>query len=408
MLHNTLKIVTDTSPTFQFVSIDHRRPVLGEKLLNHLNLDIPSTFLTILDSSRYTNNNNYPKTVNISSEMVKKHFSTFAGIQEMMLKAYPIPRSIEYNNTMDRYNGIIPYDHSRLPLPIARSPYNNNEYQRYINASDVLPPVGFPSKHSYIATQAPLPTTIGDMWSMVWNHHVELIVMLTKVEDKKAIAYWPIGDNIIAAAKDAINATPSLRGSSSTVTESESLPGFYQIVDEGRLKITIQNTVPHSEFDVRQLLIQDLSNPDDPSGKKPCNQRNVNLIQYKTWPDGGVPLRASFLHFLMVYRLLRSHMRFSRSPIVVHCLAGVGRTGTFIAIDMMLDYIASEMLARRIPSLAKVAEVVAALRTCRQRLVDRPGQYAWIYNFLQYAYWNPYRERIGLPRFFHENYDGFK
>lgn len=429
---------------FTWVNLDHRRSSLGTRFVEHLNSSVPREFHRLLDDNKFHNPNVTGNPYKAPPNMIQQHMSAFSSIQDMMTDLYPLPLSTssEPFRAKNRYTSVLPHDHSRVllgpdhpnradPADLYSVPYSQLSQQQllstYFNGSDVLPPVGFPSQYSYIACQAPKPTSIDDIWNMIWHHHVELIVMLTPLAADKACPYWPGGVNTAIAPSGLGAYTMTTAGTtapggglplSRAPTTSRPAEGFSTPLPSAALqpnrqytepesgctqtyadcyKVTVQNIVTETEFVVRQFLIQYLGDTSDPHGLHPSHQRNVNLLQYNAWPDHGTPSRTSFLYMFMAYRVLRSQIKLINSPILVHCSAGVGRTGTFITIDMMLDYMRETMLQGQIPSLAKVSEVVASLRTSRLRMVDRSAQYAWIYKFLQFSFWHPFRKHLGLP-----------
>ncbi|XP_067833131.1 receptor-type tyrosine-protein phosphatase kappa-like, partial [Heptranchias perlo] len=191
------------------------------------------------------------------------------------------------NKTKNRYLNILPYDHSRVVLR-SKGPADG-----FINASYID---GYRKPNYYIATQGPLVETIADFWQMIWQENSSIIVMLTNLteQDKsKCEQYWP-----------------------------EQIPSQTY----GEFTVTFTGLEPQS---TKQLIIRDFLLHKGGSDRP----RTVRQFHYRDWPDHGVPR-----HQIAIYRLIKRINQSSRhtGPIVIHCSAGVGRTGTFIAIDYLL------------------------------------------------------------------------
>eukprot|EP00878_Enallax_costatus_P032416 GHUV01035624.1.p1 GENE.GHUV01035624.1~~GHUV01035624.1.p1 ORF type:complete len:306 (+),score=75.01 GHUV01035624.1:411-1328(+) len=189
----------------------------------------------------------------------------------------------------NRYCNVLPYDYNRVVLQGG---------QQYINASHItvqLPKLQRPC--SYIATQGPLPATASDFWRMVVDLKVPAIVMLTNVSEcgvTKCAQYYPAQENGKAR-----------------------LPGF---------KIQVEQVVPFSpDCTLRVMRVADISSGCD---------HVLSHYHFHAWPDHGTPDSSAGLR--AVCRSLTT-ARDSRKPVVVHCSAGIGRTGTFCAVDILLQ-----------------------------------------------------------------------
>ncbi|XP_050929430.1 receptor-type tyrosine-protein phosphatase eta isoform X11 [Lates calcarifer] len=227
------------------------------------------------------------------------------------------------NKPKNRYNNVLPYDSSRVKLSIIHgSPYDD-----YINAN-YMP--GYNSRKEFIAAQGPLPTTVSEFWRMIWEKNVQTLVMLTRCNEQgrvKCEQYWGSGtmhfENI------------------TVITTSE---------------------IPLEDWTIRDFDIKNV---------KTAETRSVRHFHFTAWPDHGVPetteLLISFRH------LVREHMnQYSRhSPTVVHCSAGVGRTGTFIAIDRLIFQIERE-------NIVDVYGIVHDLRMHRPLMVQTEDQYVFL------------------------------
>ncbi|KAG8451099.1 hypothetical protein GDO86_003389 [Hymenochirus boettgeri] len=191
----------------------------------------------------------------------------------------------------NRYSYILPYDHSRVKLTLI----DGKQDSGYINANYIQ---GFSGANEYIATQAPMPATFDDFWRMVWEKEVRIIVMLTVCEEHGKVLcdqYWP----------------------SETAAYG---PFTVQKVSEVICK----------EWTIRHLTINRLKDVDSPV-------RHISQLHYTAWPDRGIPHNPSSL--ITFAELVREEIQITKGPgpTVLHCSAGVGRTGTFIALDVSLQ-----------------------------------------------------------------------
>ncbi|KRX54198.1 Tyrosine-protein phosphatase non-receptor type 11 [Trichinella sp. T9] len=209
------------------------------------------------------------------------------------------------NRMKNRYKNILPFDHTRI---ILRGGDPSKIGSDYINANliEVLPEFeifdGITRK--YISTQGCLNNTIDDFWQMVWQEHSRIIVMTTKEIERgkiqtKCVRYWP--------------------------EEGQSWnTGFNK---EICLSLLIERMTP--DFAIRTLRLQKIVNDE-------AESRLVYHYQFLAWPDHGVPPNpGTVVNFLEEINQLESGMTDKR-PLIVHCSAGIGRTGTFIAIDLIL------------------------------------------------------------------------
>lgn len=186
--------------------------------------------------------------------------------------------NMDVNKPKNRYANVIAYDHSRVILP----PEDNILGSDYINANYCD---GYRKHNAYVATQGPLPETFADFWRMCWELRTATIVMMTKLEERTRIKcdqYWPT------------------RG-----TETY-----------GSMTISITDVQELATYCIRTFQINKQGYSD---------RREIKQLQFTAWPDHGVPDHpAPFLQFL---KRVRSMNPSDAGPIVVHCSAGVGRTG---------------------------------------------------------------------------------
>ncbi|KAM9299405.1 receptor-type tyrosine-protein phosphatase H [Gastrophryne carolinensis] len=200
------------------------------------------------------------------------------------------------NRAKNRFTNVLPYDHSRVKLSIIDGITSTD----YINAN-YMP--GYNSTKEFIASQGPLPNTTADFWRMIWEHHIDTIVMLTNCMENgriKCERYWPL-DYTPCTYGDII-----VTGTSDTILEEWTIRDF---------------SVKHG---------------------KQLGTKSLRHFHFTAWPDHGVPdSTASIIKFR---NLVRDHMdqRRSTGPTLVHCSAGVGRTGTLIALDYLIQQMERE------------------------------------------------------------------
>ncbi|XP_070406804.1 receptor-type tyrosine-protein phosphatase eta isoform X3 [Nothobranchius furzeri] len=226
------------------------------------------------------------------------------------------------NKPKNRYNNVLPYDSSRVKLSIVHGNPNGD----YINA-DYMP--GYLSRKEFIAAQGPLPVTVSDFWRMIWEKNVYTLVMLTRCNEQgrvKCEQYWG--------------------------------PGTMHYKD---ITVTITTEIPLEDWTIREFSVKNV---------KTTEVRLVRHFHFTAWPDHGVPetteLLISFRH------LVREHMnQYTDSPTVVHCSAGVGRTGTFIAIDRLIYQIERD-------NIVDVYGIVHDLRMHRPLMVQTEDQYVFL------------------------------
>nr|XP_033809753.1 receptor-type tyrosine-protein phosphatase S isoform X15 [Geotrypetes seraphini] len=234
--------------------------------------------------------------------------------------------NLEVNKPKNRYANVIAYDHSRVIL----LPIEGIVGSDYINANYID---GYRKQNAYIATQGALPETFGDFWRMVWEQRSATIVMMTKLEEKSRIKcdqYWPS------------------RGTDTY----------------GMIQVTLLDTIELATFCVRTFSLHKNGSSE---------KREVRQFQFTAWPDHGVPeYPTPFLAFL---RRVKTCNPPDAGPIVVHCSAGVGRTGCFIVIDAMLERIKHE-------KTVDIYGHVTLMRSQRNYMVQTEDQYSFIHDAL--------------------------
>ncbi|XP_042538288.1 LOW QUALITY PROTEIN: tyrosine-protein phosphatase non-receptor type 7 [Dipodomys spectabilis] len=225
----------------------------------------------------------------------------------------------------DRYKTILPNPQSRVCLGRAQSQEDGD----YINANYIRGYDG--QEKAYIATQGPMPNTVADFWEMVWQEEVRLIIMLTQLCEgkEKCVHYWP--------------------------TQEENY---------GPFQIRIQDLNEHPEYTVRRLVIQHQE-----------EQRPVKHVLFSAWPDHQTPESAGPLLRLVAEVEEDPESAASAGPIVVHCSAGIGRTGCFIAIR-----IGCQQLKAR--GEVDILGIVCQLRLDRGGMIQTAEQYQFLHHTL--------------------------
>ncbi|VDI16539.1 Hypothetical predicted protein [Mytilus galloprovincialis] len=248
---------------------------------------------------------------------------------EMLLRGLVyahVEGSKEENKVKNRFLSTWPYDHSRVIL-------RGNTKNDYINASYID---NFENKKSYIAAQGPKKVTLRDFWHMIWQENVGKIVMVTQLienQKKKCEQYWP-----------------------ETVSEQLVVNNFKVTMIEER-KYT---------FYVYRLLTVSLKNSTN------MQERKIHHFHFIQWPDHGVPDSIKLVDF---YRKVKSQTCEQNGPMVVHCSAGVGRTGTFIAIDALYQH------GQRV-GYVNVMEYIEMMRKDRMNMVQTHEQYETVFESL--------------------------
>uniref|UniRef100_A0AAR5QKL5 protein-tyrosine-phosphatase n=1 Tax=Dendroctonus ponderosae TaxID=77166 RepID=A0AAR5QKL5_DENPD len=231
------------------------------------------------------------------------------------------------NKNLNRYRDVHPYDHSRVILKRGSTDYINANLCKVEKAH-----------RQYILTQGPLVNTVSHFWLMVWEQGSKAVLMLNKLIEKKAekcYQYWP------------------------------SSIGSVCIYNDVGLQLEYLEQHDHSYYLTRLLRLKDLE-----SGE----QRDILQFHYITWPDFGVPCSPTkFLDFLKKVRKA-GVLGEDVGPAVVHCSAGIGRSGTFCVVDSCLVLIEKYGL-----NSVNVEEILMELRKYRTGLIQTHEQLRFSY-----------------------------
>ncbi|XP_062566506.1 receptor-type tyrosine-protein phosphatase epsilon-like isoform X15 [Saccostrea cucullata] len=229
------------------------------------------------------------------------------------------------NKAKNRFKTTFPYDHSRIVLENTESDYINANYIKNMKEERV-----------YIASQGPKPNTMADHWKMVWQEKVSVIVMLTNLIEgmkKKCEKYWPDLDIEMMS---------------------------------GKFKLQLLQEKTYAYYVVRRIKVTNLE-------LKSPTSVIVTQFHYTQWPDHGVPDPLSLAIFQKHVRRIQNEHK--NNPLLVHCSAGIGRTGTFIALDALYQHGLET-------GSVNVQGYVKKMREDRMSMVQNCEQYIELYNAL--------------------------
>ncbi|XP_048410177.1 receptor-type tyrosine-protein phosphatase O isoform X4 [Stegostoma tigrinum] len=278
--------------------------------------------------------------------------------EDLKLVGQDIPHDaaeLPVNRCKNRYTNILPYDFSRVKLRSLHS----EEGSDYINANYIP---GFNCAHEYIATQGPLPETRNDFWKMIMQQKSCIIVMLTQCTERRRVKcdhYWPFNEQPVGYGDITVE----------MVFESEHAG---------------QSEETQSEWIIREFNV---SYADE-------SQRVIHY-NYMAWPDHGVPGANATESILQFVQLVRQETRERPGPIVVHCSAGVGRTGTFIALDRLMQRIQEH-------EYVDILGLVTEMRTYRTSMVQTEEQYIFIHRCVQLM-WKKRKQHYSNSDVIYEN-----
>lgn len=232
--------------------------------------------------------------------------------------------TVQENKPKNRFINVLPYDRSRVKLS------SSTPHSDYINAS-YMP--GYNSDREFIAAQGPMPSTVSDFWRMIWEQRVSAVVMVTNCTEggrTKCEQYWPDSSD------------PRICGDLAVFTTSEQKQPNWTL----------------REFKVKH--------------RRTSEERTVKHFHFTAWPDHGVPEGTEVL--IQFRTLVRRHMQTEAAgaPTVVHCSAGVGRTGTIIALDTLLQQMDKE-------KAVDINGFVYKMRLNRPHMVQTESQYVFLH-----------------------------
>ncbi|XP_076334726.1 tyrosine-protein phosphatase non-receptor type 9-like [Tachypleus tridentatus] len=252
---------------------------------------------------------------------------------------------LKSNQPKNRYSDVLCYDHSRVKI----SCLDGDPASDYVNANYID---GYKQKNAFISTQGPLPKTFPDFWQMIWEQEVLVIVMTTRTIERSRLKcgqYWP--------------------------KEEETSE------DYGPFRVHNNGIDQYQDYTVTSLVI---------THTRTGLCREVSHMQYTSWPDYGVPLSAlEILTFRDKVREQQAQSLMSLGshwhghalgpPIVVHCSAGIGRTGTFITLDISIQRLEST-------GQIDIRGTVEKIRSQRAYSIQMPDQYVFCHlALLEYA-----------------------
>ncbi|XP_048256440.1 receptor-type tyrosine-protein phosphatase alpha-like isoform X2 [Haliotis rufescens] len=235
---------------------------------------------------------------------------------------------LEENNGKNRFLNYYPYDDTRVVLQELPDEPGSD----YINASYIN---GYSQLKAYIASQAPNKKTLTDFWRLIWEQNCTRIVMLTNLKELgkvKCEAYW-------SDTKD---------------------------LTVGDFNIVVTSSRERAHWVVRELQVTE---------KKTSTCRCFHQFHFTTWPDHGTPEETSLTEFLW---LIRTTPNTQDDPLLVHCSAGIGRTGTYIAVDYLLDQALADQKV-------DVFGCVSVMRDQRKGMIQTKDQYTCVYTTLHEA-----------------------
>ncbi|XP_043534741.1 FERM and PDZ domain-containing protein 2 isoform X3 [Chiloscyllium plagiosum] len=226
------------------------------------------------------------------------------------------------NREKNRYRDILPYDKTRVRVGV----------HGYINASYIRMPIGS-EEYVYIACQGPLPGTTNDFWQMIWENKVGIIAMMTREHERgkvKCHRYWP--------------------------------DKMYKPMRVNKYQLILENQQILDSFEINAMKMTD---------SETGEVHYVKHLQFVTWPDHGTPNSSEQLvRFILCMREVHH-----QGPTVVHCSAGIGRSGVLICTDVLLSLINKELSF-------DIMDIVRNMRRQRHGMIQTKDQYLFCYNIV--------------------------
>ncbi|XP_053400714.1 multiple epidermal growth factor-like domains protein 10 [Mercenaria mercenaria] len=251
---------------------------------------------------------------------------------------YPTTVALKQRNLhKNRFKKMYPYDHSRVKLKVLPGQPDSD----YINASFIK---GQRKDQAYIAAQGPVSENVNEFWRMIWEIDVRTVIIVTNFAENgkmKCIQYWENKD---------------------------------EAVIYGQINVTLKTEKIFAEFTIREFSV---FHQEDVLMK-----RDITQFHFTAWPDKSVPKTIpSLLHF---WRKVRQNDENKARTWLIHCSAGVGRTGTFIALDILFEQ-AEQM------GFIDVYQCVKDLREQRVNLVQTHEQYVCLYKVMLELFCLPFK-----------------
>ncbi|XP_071056638.1 tyrosine-protein phosphatase 10D isoform X2 [Onthophagus taurus] len=334
---------------FITIIIIRRRRSAGRKATeSHPNdsMSLPDSIIETNRPIRIENFSNHYRVMSADSDF--RFSEEFEELKHVGREQPCTAADLPCNRPKNRFTNILPYDHSRFKL----QPVDDEEGSDYINANYVP---GHNSPREFIVTQGPLHSTRDDFWRMCWESNSRAIIMLTRCIEKgreKCDHYWPY----------------------------DTMPVYY-----GDISVQILNETRYPDWNVSEFMVC-----------RGDTQRVIRHFHFTTWPDFGVPNPPHTL--VRFVRAFREKVGSDQRPIVVHCSAGVGRSGTFICLDRILQQIL-------VSDYVDIFGIVYTMRKERVWMVQTEQQYICIHQCLLAVLEG--KEVGGTPREIHEN-QGFE
>nr|XP_054365519.1 receptor-type tyrosine-protein phosphatase delta [Mirounga angustirostris] len=307
--------------------------------------------------------------------------------------------NLEVNKPKNRYANVIAYDHSRVLLSAIEGIPGSD----YVNANYID---GYRKQNAYIATQGSLPETFGDFWRMIWEQRSATVVMMTKLEERSRVKcdqYWPsrgtethglvqvtLLDTVelatycvrtFALYKNGSSEKREVRQFQFTAWPDHGVPehptpflAFLRRVktcnppDAGPMVVHCRQNRVNNLLCFGGIIVLSGRYQSDWDGQS----RTVRQFQFTDWPEQGVPKSGEgFIDF--IGQVHKTKEQFGQDgPISVHCSAGVGRTGVFITLSIVLERM-------RYEGVVDIFQTVKMLRTQRPAMVQTEDQYQFCY-----------------------------
>eukprot|EP00037_Helgoeca_nana_P015360 m.143421 g.143421 ORF g.143421 m.143421 type:complete len:728 (+) comp22984_c0_seq2:83-2266(+) len=290
----------------------------------------------------------------------------FADLDDNLTWEDEIPECVR-SKVYNRYMDILPNPETRVHLKIL----NDDPRTEYVNANFVRGPDGNP-KH-YLCAMGPKPTTVDQYWRMLWQEKPMAIVMITGIMEKgqaKCERYWP------------------------GLADGKTIMAF----DDGRIRVVTTKSDPTPDGYVRSTI--KAVGPDGKGGR--CSFE-FEHFWYNTWPDHGVPRKGSnpmytkdcvgMVQSVNSYVATRNKkLKQKQSLILVHCSAGIGRTGTYVCLDHSMHLLETV-------NTVDCIKVVVNVRNDRCALVQHPAQFKFVHaGTVEFAKASKHRVNVAAAR----------